>query len=337
MLNKKSMLNRILIGAAVLVVWVGMILLNIYLPFYANDDRPSYISGRAINSLIICVLIVLAVFEMRRAFGTERIPCAFNWILWVYGLALGPAFMFFGLAGTAVCTLIVFVCAVITAIAKNRADSLVFVAFTIVYPGLLFTALLYINQIPGTSADLMNNLLTKYFHNGDVSWIGLEISSYRDYTLPLNAIGLALVFTVSTFTDTCAYFVGSMFGKHPLCKQISPKKTVEGAIGGIVGGALGALVVFLLFDLFAIFGPQFGLTYEGLGLSTTQIVITYVVIGLLGPVATQVGDLLASMVKRYCGIKDYSRILGEHGGIMDRCDGMLLNATLVAVVFMFIL
>lgn len=52
---------------------------------------------------------------------------------------------------------------------------------------------------------------------------------------------------------------------------------------------------------------------------------------------TQIGDLLASMVKRYCGIKDYSRILGEHGGIMDRFDGIMLNAVFVSFVFMFII
>ena len=85
------------------------------------------------------------------------------------------------------------------------------------------------------------------------------------------------------------------------------------------------------------FGAHFGLTYEGLGLSTFSVVATYVVIGLFGSAMTQIGDLLASMVKRYCGIKDYSRILGEHGGIMDRFDGIMLNAVFVSFVFMFII
>ena len=147
------------------------------------------------------------------------------------------------------------------------------------------------------------------------------------------------MFAVSSFTDVFAYFVGSIFGKHKLCPDISPKKTVEGAIGGIVGGILGSALVYFVFDFWHFFGygAQFGLTFEGLGLSTFNTALTYSLIGLFGSVATQIGDLLASMIKRYCGVKDYSRILGEHGGIMDRFDGIMFNSVLVSFVFMFIL
>lgn len=332
MLNKKKLLNRILIGAAILVVILGMILLNVFLPYYSNDDSANVISGREINSLIIFVLIALAVYEMRCAFGLARIPRAFSWLLWLYGVCLGPVFCLTGIQGAVVFALVVFVCALITAIFKNRVDSLMYFAFILIYPGMLLTCFLYIIQAPGTPVDLLH----KYFQIDFSSWSG-QLNGYGNNVVPINAIGLAFVFAVSSLTDSCAYFVGSLFGKRPLCPKISPKKTVEGAIGGVVGGVVGALIVFLLFDVFSVFGAQYGLTCKALGLSNAQIAIIYVVIGLLGSVATQIGDLLASMVKRYCGIKDYSRILGEQGGIMDRFDGMMLNAALVAIIFMFIL
>ena len=168
--------------------------------------------------------------------------------------------------------------------------------------------------------------------------IGLH-TGRETYLLPLNALALALVFAVSTFTDMFAYFVGGLFGKHKLCPEISPKKTVEGAIGGIFGGLLGSAIVYLIFDYSHLFGygPQFGLSFEGLGLQPYYMWITYALIGLFGSAATQIGDLLASMIKRYCGIKDYSRLLGEHGGIIDRMDGIMLNSVFVSFVFMFIL
>jgi phosphatidate cytidylyltransferase len=180
-----------------------------------------------------------------------------------------------------------------------------------------------------TNPDMLNYI------SYDIWW---HVSNYRyQQLLPYNAISLAFVFAVSCFTDAFAYLVGSLFGKHKLCPEISPKKTVEGAIGGLLGGMLGSAVVYLVFDSpIKFFGEQFGLTFAGLELKTINVIATYVVIGIFGSVMTQLGDLLASMVKRYCGIKDYSRILGEHGGIMDRFDGIMLNALFVAGVFMFI-
>ena len=333
-LNKKSLLNRIWVGIAVFVVIIGMILLNVYFPNYI-DEKDTFISGRAINSIIIFALILLSVVEMRRALGRERIPDQFSWLLWLYGFGVGPAYSLFGYTGIIFFSLIVFICAVVTALFINRVDSLMYIGFMLIYPGLLMASLLYLNRSASTHAFGVE--MSPYLEN-DIwayldRWLG---TNGETQLLPLNAISLALVFAVSTFTDIFAYFAGNWFGKHKLSPEISPNKTVEGAIGGIIGGALGSALVYFLFDFFHVFGAQFGLTFVGLNLPVHQIVITYVLIGILGSVATQIGDLLASLVKRYCGIKDYSRVLGEHGGIMDRFDGMMLKSVLVSFVFMFI-
>ncbi len=334
MLNKKSFINRTLVGIGVFAVMIGMILLDIYLPNYKNNPNSTkLVSGRAVNSILISVLIMISVVEMRRAIGREKIPDCFSWLLWAYAIGVGLCYSLFGFVGVVFLTLLVFVCATVTSLFKNRPDSLIYIAFMLVYPGLFMSALLYLNRCAATFPITDENML-QYLET-DI-WYTLG-ERQGTQLLPYNAISLALVFSVSSFTDIFAYLVGGLFGKRKLCEEISPKKTVEGAIGGVFGGVFGAFIVFVLFDWLKLFGPQFGLTFSGLGLSPAAVAIIYAIIGLCGSGMTQIGDLLASIIKRYCGIKDYSKILGAHGGIMDRFDGVMLNAVFVAFVFMFVL
>lgn len=332
MLNKKSLRSRTVVGVAIFALMVAMIVADVFLPASLFEGTwLFFVSGRAINSVIISVIILLAVVEMRRALGKERIPDCFSWLLWAYGFGLGISYSFFGYTGIIFITMLVFFCAAITCLVKNCPESLMYVAYMLVYPGLFLACLLYLNRCAATRpfegmAAFMERDIWSYIAN-----------SRSANLLPLNAIGLAFVFAVSSFTDVCAYFVGSLFGKHKLCPAISPNKTVEGAIGGLVGGCLGSLAVFLVFEVFGFFPPQYGLTFDGLGLKPWIVAVLYSSIGLFGSVFTQIGDLLASHVKRYCGIKDYSHVLGAHGGIMDRFDGIMLNAMFVAFAFMFIL
>ena len=122
------------------------------------------------------------------------------------------------------------------------------------------------------------------------------------------------VFLGAVATDTFAYIIGKNFGKHKLIPQISPNKTVEGAIGG----ALACLVVFIvygttIFNRFAYYNPMW----------------QYALMGLLCGVIAQVGDLAASCIKRYCGIKDFGNILPGHGGILDRMDSIILISPVI--------
>lgn len=336
-LNKKSLLNRIGVGIAIFVVMLGMILLNVFFTNYTNNEKDFFISGRSINSVIISALILLSVLEMRRALGRERIPDSFSWLLWLYGCGIMPVYSLFGFVGILFFSLIVFVVAVLTALFCNRVDSLIYIAFMLVYPGLFMATLLYLNRSAATGT--VNAEMSNFIENDIWTYINrfLGTKHAEAALLPLNSVALALVFAVSTFTDVFAYFVGGLFGKHKLCPDISPKKTVEGAIGGVFGGLLGAALVFFVFDFWHFFGygEQYGLSF--MGLKWYYVMLTYILIGLFGSAATQIGDLLASMVKRYCGIKDYSRMLGEHGGIIDRFDGIMLNSVFVSFIFMFIL
>ncbi len=122
------------------------------------------------------------------------------------------------------------------------------------------------------------------------------------------------IFVGAWITDSCAYFAGRAFGKHKLAPVISPKKTVEGSIGGIVGTALIMCLYGFLVGEFTAVQPHY-----------PQLII----LGLLCGVISQLGDLSASAIKREYGIKDYGKIMPGHGGVMDRFDSVLFVAPLV--------
>ena len=223
-LNKKSLLNRVLVGCVIFIVMIGMVLLNVYLPNYVSDKSAigKFISGRSINSILIAILILLSVIEMRRALGRERIPDCFSWLLWLYGFGLMPIYILSGFMGIMFFSLLVFTTSVVTALFRNRMDSLIYIAFMLVYPGLFMATLLYLNRSATTHVFSEGSAMFPYLEN-DI-WMVLDplLQTHHDnYLLPLNAICIALVFAVSTFTDTFAFFVGSLFGKHKLCPAAS--------------------------------------------------------------------------------------------------------------------
>lgn len=111
-------------------------------------------------------------------------------------------------------------------------------------------------------------------------------------------------------TDVMAYFVGSFCGKHKLCPNISPKKTVEGAIGGVVGCVISTVILYAVFTNF-IFENNAN-NYLGVILMTVPLSII-----------SMCGDLTASVIKRNFGIKDFGKLIPGHGGIMDRFDSLI--------------
>lgn len=126
-----------------------------------------------------------------------------------------------------------------------------------------------------------------------------------------------LTFCGAWFADSGAYFAGTFFGKHKLCPEISPKKTVEGLAGGVVSNAL----VFMLFGfIVSLYSPDAQINYFALA-----------ALGVVCSILGLIGDLLASAVKRHCNIKDYGNIMPGHGGALDRFDSVLLTAPFMAV------
>ena len=112
-----------------------------------------------------------------------------------------------------------------------------------------------------------------------------------------------LVFLAAFGTDIMAYFTGMALGRHKLCPDLSPKKSIEGAVGGV----LGSIVFCGIFGWFVM----------------PEALTECLVIGLVGSVFAQLGDLSASAFKRRMGIKDYGNLIPGHGGILDRFDSVL--------------
>lgn len=151
--------------------------------------------------------------------------------------------------------------------------------------------------------------------------------------LPVEQYGYDAVFFILLILcfawggDTCAYFAGRAFGKHKLCPVVSPKKTVEGAIGGVLGTMVFGVLVTVIYSIAADRMEEF--TRSNIGVSM------YVIIALLACVAAVLGiygDLFASVIKRQCGIKDYGTIFPGHGGILDRFDSVMFIAPFVTMV-----
>lgn len=124
-----------------------------------------------------------------------------------------------------------------------------------------------------------------------------------------------LIFISSWGCDTCAYCVGKLFGKHKMSPILSPKKSVEGAIGGVVGTAL---LTFVYASVFA----------RDMGIMTNEI-IQLSLISAVGALIAMVGDLTASAIKRNYDVKDYGRLIPGHGGVLDRFDSVIFTAPII--------
>lgn len=148
--------------------------------------------------------------------------------------------------------------------------------------------------------------------------IGYSFSAF----LRLEASGihrgwLLLPFILSFACDTFAFFAGLTLGKHKLAPKVSPKKTIEGSIGGLVGNVVCGLLFAWVMDRW--FGGSIA-------------AVPMVVLSLLCGVVAQIGDLSFSLIKREFGIKDYGRLFLEHGGVLDRFDSVLFVAPTVEII-----
>lgn len=155
-----------------------------------------------------------------------------------------------------------------------------------------------------------------------VSYVSFGFSSLillRDFSADYGVVLFLLAFLIPWVCDGAAYFSGVFLGKHKLIPDVSPKKTVEGAIGGIVGGVL----------ITAIFGI---VMHFGFGKEPNYLMLLG--LAFVGCLVSQMGDLIASLLKREHDIKDYGHLFPGHGGVMDRFDSLFTVAVFMFVVCM---
>ena len=137
----------------------------------------------------------------------------------------------------------------------------------------------------------------------------------------LAPLGMLAIGIYASMVDIMAFCVGILFGKHKLIERISPKKTVEGAVGGFFGGLFSGFLFYYVIQ------PIIG---------SNVMLSDFIIIGALCGVAAQLGDLTASSIKRSMEIKDFSNLLPGHGGLLDRFDSMLFCAPIIFSYFYLI-
>ena len=150
-----------------------------------------------------------------------------------------------------------------------------------------------------------------------IVYVGVMLSYiYQTRMLPGGRFHVWLIFLCSWGCDTCAYCVGGLFGKHKMAPVLSPKKSVEGAVGGVAGAVL------------------LGVIYAYV---TRGGMLEYGIICGVGALISMVGDLAASAIKRNQGIKDYGKLIPGHGGILDRFDSVIFTAPVIYYLSLFLI
>lgn len=168
----------------------------------------------------------------------------------------------------------------------------------------------YVAYFPKYRADAVMAVVFGFFY------VGVMLSCiYRIRQLNDGIYLVWMVFLCSWISDTCAYLVGVTMGKHKFVPNLSPKKTIEGVIGGIAGSVL--------------LGAVYGVVLKNYTTVFENPVPICMIIGGLGSVVSQIGDLAASAIKRNYDIKDYGRLIPGHGGILDRFDSVIFVAPLI--------
>ena len=240
---------------------------------------------------LISLAMVVATYEVYKAIRKSGIePVRWSGYLFCALSILASALAFYvpGSMSLTTIALVIGVMAAMTRLVsrgKIAIESLMATVFPMLYPGLFFVLLLEM----------------LHFENRAVVSLALAIS-----------------FFAASINDVFALIAGLSFGKHKLSPELSPKKTIEGSIGGLIASILFCMGAPALLKLIFAFDPQFAP-----GLADIPPVWAFGVLGLVAGIFSQTGDLIASMLKRHCGVKDFGKIFPGHGGMMDRMDGVL--------------
>ena len=170
--------------------------------------------------------------------------------------------------------------------------------------------LLYVVTFPKYHSDqIMANVFNFLYAPVMLSFI------YLTRQLPMGVYIVWLILISSWGCDTCAYVVGVLIGKKKIFPVLSPKKSLEGCIGGVVGaGLIGALYAYFVVEE---------------AIPDKRVTLIIALICMVGAVMSQIGDLAASAIKRNHNIKDYGKLIPGHGGIMDRFDSVIVTAPMI--------
>ena len=232
--------------------------------------------------IFMLIITLVGMFELYRVFQMEKSPCAA--VGYLTGIVIN-AVILAGRTDAAVLALtggfLVLMSYYVLTYPKHHVDEIVHAVFGMVYVGLMLSYIFAARK-------------------------GMD-----------GAYTVWLIFISAWGCDTCAYLTGMAFGKHKMTPVLSPKKSVEGAIGGVAGAGILGLVYGLIF---ADKLPEFSIP-----------ALACCLICLAGAFLSMMGDLTASAIKRNYNIKDYGRLIPGHGGILDRFDSVIFTAPCIYI------
>lgn len=312
------MKKRLIFGFVLLLIMAAVLFLSQYV-------------AREFYDAFILLLMLGAAHEMSKAIGNKYKKPMF-WLLVVFvfvGYAAFKAVHTFnelrsedggygGITAFFVVLVTMFVVCFIVNMtsSKHTFENVISTFMCMIYPIGIMVYFLGLNYFPGADQGLA---FTGWTY--DAYSTGKFVANFR-------SVAIIMTFACASGADIMALCVGKLIGGPKLAPIISPKKTISGAIGGVFGGVIAAAIIFGLS-----FTGIFGLT--GLSENVWISLSLYLALGLCIAVATELGDLMASYIKRFCEIKDYGTLIPGHGGELDRIDGVLL-ASMACYLFLTI-
>lgn len=212
---------------------------------------------------------------------------------------------------------------------KSLSVSIPCLLFSLLMPFLINTAYIYLTLV----LYLLVMFVVMIANHKRISYSELAYSVTGTLLISLGMSAISLIcngetgisfyfvtiFALPWMADAGGFFIGASMGKHKLCPSISPKKTVEGAVGGVVFCMISAVAVGLLFQY--LITPDINVNFAAL-----------IVLGFIDAPISIIGDLSFSLIKRRYNIKDYSSIFPGHGGMLDRCDSIIFTAPIIVLV-----
>lgn len=240
------------------------------------------ISGGYVTLLSLLAISLIGMYELYRVFQLEKTPLA----------------------------MVSYAMAVLFYVGKLLPFAVVFEPMMLVMLFLILLMFVYVFSYPKYEA---KDVMAIFF---GLFYVAVMLSYVYQIRVLENGVYLAfLIFICSWGCDTCAYCVGVLIGKHKMAPVLSPKKSIEGAVGGVVGTALLTVIYT------SVFRTQMGMD--------TRTIIILAAISAVAALISMVGDLTASAIKRNYDIKDYGTLIPGHGGIMDRFDSMMITAPII--------
>ncbi|MBO5412391.1 MAG: phosphatidate cytidylyltransferase [Clostridia bacterium] len=289
---------RLISGSCYIALLAGFYCLKIFVHDYCFDA-------------LIYFFALMGTFEMLRAVK-DKTTRAEKAIVFAYSIVCIPVCAVCearygnGMQVIGICTFVMAVALLSLLVAKHEETTLENLGVSLlsaVYPTLLLSLLVLANHLP--------------------------VNPKLDFFALDSRLMILFIFIVSPCADSIAYVFGRFLKKYfpkKMAPNISPNKTVIGGIGGLVGGMLGAVALYFIYNA----------TVVGEFIDMQIWLPVYIGVGLLGAITTAFGDLVESCIKRKVDLKDMGKIMPGHGGVLDRIDGTLFATIAVYTVFTLI-